>query len=344
MDAFSPGASSGDDRYRIIEKIGAGAYGNVYKALDLVDHEIVAIKEIKLIASKDGLPLSLIREIRCLKNFKHKNIVGYKGSFRNRNRNSINLVLEYCENDLRSLFASGYNFTVDQVRSIMYQLLKGLEYMHSNNVAHRDIKPGNILILDGEYVKIADFGLSVELNNHQNTSKVATFPYRAPELILGSREYSHTVDIWSAGIIFYELVTGERFPSKPTDLGMLDAIFRITGTPTDGPLSELPNWRLASLLRVYPRQLEAMLMAKTPHGLEEAAAIVSAMLSVDPSDRPSASALLESPLFTLQKVTKMRSLPVQFAQAEGKAPGESGKPSPTLELVRPQRTVLLECA
>lgn len=311
MDADSPGRSNALRRFRMIEKIGVGAYGSVYKALDIMNNEIIALKVIKAFDAKDGLPQSFYRELTALQTFKHNNLVDYRGVVRFPTETCI--MLEFCESDLQKQLIVQPRLQPNQVKHLMFQLLQGLSVLHEAGFAHRDLKPANILIKDGKTLKITDFGLSRQINNISKplTSKVASLAYRAPELILGSKDYTTAIDIWSAGIIFYELATGEKFPSATSDLSQLDKIFRVTGTPSPSPdddksplksdgdlLCQLPNWRLASMLHIYPRTLEKLLLDKLPAELADAFNIITSMLSLNPSSRPSASELLRNPFFS----------------------------------------------
>lgn len=321
MDAKSPGRYNALSRFRIIENIGVGAYGSVFKAFDLETNEVVALKILKAYDQKESLPLSFYRELGVLQNFKHENIVSYGGVFRY--PHEICITLEYCETDLQKQLSCQPLLQPNQVKHLMRQLLNGLAELHQAGYAHRDLKPSNILIKGGRTLKITDFGLSRQLNSKQLTSKVTSLAYRAPELILGSKDYTTAIDIWSAGIIFYELCTGEKFPSACSDLSQLDKIFRVTGTPSpssedekspeiqsDGDiLCHLPNWRLASMLHIYPRTLEQLLKDKLPPELADAFDIITSMLSLNPSNRPSAVELLRNPFFSVSEEISPLALP-----------------------------------
>lgn len=346
MDAHSPGRYNALDRFRIIEKIGTGTYGSVYKAVDLDQKQIVALKVMKSFNQKESVPLSFYRELNVLQTVSHDNIVSYKGVWRY--PDEICLALEYCETDLQKQLSCQPLLQPSQVKSLMCQLLSGLAELHSAGFVHRDLKPANILIKGGKTLKITDFGLSRKLNSKHLTSKVSSLAYRAPELILGSNNYNYSIDIWSAGVIFYELCTGEKFPSACSDLSQLDKIFRVTGTPspssddekspepTDGDiLCQLPNWRLASMLHIYPRTLEQLLTDKLPQELADAVEIITSMLSLNPSKRPSALELLRNPFFSIsEKITPL-------ALPETKSIGERVSPI-RAPLIRPT-PVILEC-
>lgn len=132
-------------------------------------------------------------------------------------RGSFYLVFEYLKHDLQGLIDKKINFELPHLKCLMAQILHGLIYLHSQNVIHRDIKGANILISSNGQAKLADFGLARIFypNNKQAqyTNRVVTLWYRAPELLLGARNYSDTVDMWSLGCVFAEMVLqGVLFP------------------------------------------------------------------------------------------------------------------------------------
>jgi len=224
------------DIYERVDQVGEGTFGKVYKArvkgtgkqnLNLKS-EFVALKKILMENEKEGFPLTAIREIMILKRLNHKNIINLleivtsKPSEKNKFRGNVYLVFEYMEHDLSGLVGRKYDFTVPIIKTIMKQLLLGLEYLHDNNIIHRDIKGANILINNKGELKLADFGLA-RLYNPDNkipknyTNKVVTLWYRAPELLLGENNYGPAIDMWSVGCVFSELLTGQpAFKGKKT--------------------------------------------------------------------------------------------------------------------------------
>lgn len=152
---------------------------------------------------------------------------------------NIFLCFEYFPYDLKKFMVQkhekGQRLTFPRIKTIMFQLLKGLEYIHSRKVLHRDLKPHNILINENYHCKIADFGLSrvfsVPLRPY--TKEVLTQWYRAPELILGMNEYSSGLDMWSMGCIFGEILLGAPLFQGNSEIDQLFRIFRVLGTPND---------------------------------------------------------------------------------------------------------------
>jgi len=147
------------ERYRRVEKIGGGAYGEVYKAKDLQTNEFVGLKKIKIDTEDEGIPSTALREISILRELQHPNIVELKDCILNEGR--IYLVFELVDQDLKK-FLNSHSGHVDSnvQKSLMFQCLKGVEFCHSHGVMHRDMKPQNILVSRGGTLKLADFGLA----------------------------------------------------------------------------------------------------------------------------------------------------------------------------------------
>jgi serine/threonine protein kinase len=149
------------DRYSKLEKIGEGTYGVVYKARDRVSQEVIALKKIRLDAEDEGVPSTAIREISLLKELQHQNIVRLKDVVHSEKK--LHLVFEFLEHDLKKHMdqhqATG-GLTAMQVKSFLYQMLRGIAFCHSHRVLHRDLKPQNLLIDRDRNLKLADFGLA----------------------------------------------------------------------------------------------------------------------------------------------------------------------------------------
>lgn len=224
-----------------------GTYGVVYKARDLSNGgRIVALKKIRLEAEDEGVPSTAIREISLLKEMRDENIVKLLNIV-HADGHKLYLVCEFLDLDLKKymeslpirdggrakqlpegtapgLYTMGLGDTV--IRRFMRQLCDGVRYCHSHRVLHRDLKPQNLLIDKEGNLKLADFGLArafgVPLRAY--THEVVTLWYRAPEVLLGGRQYSTGVDMWSVGCIFAEMCT--RKPLFPGD-SEIDEIFKI---------------------------------------------------------------------------------------------------------------------
>ena len=183
------------DRYQKIEKIGEGTYGVVYKARDIVNNEIVALKKIRLEGEDEGVPPTAIREISVLREISHENIVKLKDIVHGEMK--LYLIFEYLEKDLRKFEESSKNLPEALIKKFLYQMLNGICHCHRNRILHRDLKPQNLLIDSNQNLKIADFGLARAfcLPIKTYTHEVVTLWYRAPEILMGTKKYSTPVDI-----------------------------------------------------------------------------------------------------------------------------------------------------
>lgn len=205
------------------KSVGKGSYGTVYKVTIPEKAITFAIKKIKITSLDEGIPCTAIREISILKTLDHPNILTCYGI--NMSEKYINIYLEYCETDLHKYIKQNLgNITFKTVISFTRQLLNGLNYLHSNELLHRDIKPHNILIHDG-CIKIADYGLC-RINNiplNEKCKNVVTRWYKPPEILMGKSEYDFKVDIWSAGCVVAELISGKPlFPHDNTQAHLED--------------------------------------------------------------------------------------------------------------------------
>lgn len=208
----------------------------------------MALKEIHL-DSEEGTPSTAIREISLMKELKHENIVALHDVIHTENK--LMLVFEYMDGDLKKYMdTQGERGALRPpvIKSFMYQLLKGIDFCHKNRVLHRDLKPQNLLINSKGQLKLGDFGLARAFGIPVNTfsNEVVTLWYRAPDVLLGSRTYNTSIDIWSAGCIMAEMFTGRPLFPGTTNEDQIIRIFRIMGTPTERTwpgLSQFPEYK-----------------------------------------------------------------------------------------------------
>ena len=205
-----------DTRYKIIESIGNGAYGVVCSAVDASSDSKVAIKKISRAFDVLTTAKRTYRELKILKHFKHDNIISIKNILAPPEDldkfQDVYVVLDLMETDLHHIIHSDQPLSEEHVTYFLYQILRGLKYIHSANVLHRDLKPGNLLVNSNCELKIGDFGMARGLCSSPSEQKrvmteyVATRWYRAPELMLSLNEYSQAIDMWSVGCIFAEML------------------------------------------------------------------------------------------------------------------------------------------
>jgi len=224
------------DEFERLNKIDEGTYGVVYRAKNKKTGEIVALKKIKMEKERDGFPMTSLREINVLLSFHHPSVVDVKEVVVGSNLDSIFMVMEYMEHDLKGLMETMKQpFSQSEVKCLMLQLFEGVKYLHDNWVLHRDLKTSNLLLNNCGELKICDFGLARQYGSPLKpyTQMVVTLWYRAPELLLGAKQYSTAIDMWSLGCIMAELLAKEPLFNGKSEIDQLDKIFRALGTPNE---------------------------------------------------------------------------------------------------------------
>ena len=281
-------------RYKKLEKIGEGTYGVVYKSLDTENDRYVALKKIRIDSDDDGIPATAIREISVLKELNHANIVKLLDIIHTESK--LYLVFEYHQHDLKK-YTESENLTSIKIKSFLAQLLEGLLFCHSRRIIHRDLKPQNILVEDGNIIKLADFGLcrAYGIPITVLTHEVVTLWYRAPEILLGSKQYSISIDIWSVGCIFAEMAEKKPLFTGDSEIDQLYKIFKMLGTPTTSANPEivrLPNFKSA-----FPKWKDNRLEASVPSLCNQGKDLLKKMLCYNPEERITARDALKHPYF-----------------------------------------------
>ena len=229
-------------RYKRLEKLGEGTYGEVYKAQDLLLDRFVALKKMKLEQDENGIPPTTLREMSILLSISHPNIMKLEDFIIN--RTSLTFIFEYLEHDLRYyLIHTKSRIQMNLLRSYAYQILSGINCLHSHQILHRDIKPENILLNREGYLKICDFGLArhFDIPIRQYSTNVVSQWYRAPELLLGAPLYGLPIDVWSAGCTIAEMCKGLPLFEGDSDVDQLHKIFKVLGTPLQGQCKLMNN-------------------------------------------------------------------------------------------------------
>jgi cyclin-dependent kinase len=290
-------------KYAKLEKIGEGTYGVVYKARNTETSALVALKRIRLDSEDEGVPSTAMREISLLKELRHPNVVKLEDVVHTDRK--LTLVFEFLDHDLKKYLDSHKPLAFPVIKTLLYQLLRGLAYCHQHNVLHRDLKPQNLLISSTQppELKIADFGLArtFGIPVRKYTHEVVTLWYRAPDVLLGSNHYGTPVDVWSVGCIMAEMITGKPlFPGR-TEQDQMIRIVKGIGYPSPhvaGQMMSLPHWdNLMKGLGPQDRGLPWDELVPRLKGDSIACDLLSKLLAWDPNGRLSAQQAMEHSWF-----------------------------------------------
>nr|ARJ54258.1 ERK7 [Aurelia aurita] len=291
-------------KYEIKKRLGKGAYGIVWKAIDRRTGEIVALKKIFDAFRNQTDAQRTFREICFLQEYgNHDNVIKLLNVMKAENDKDIYLVFEFMDTDLHNVIKKGNILKDVHKRYVMYQLLKAMKYIHSGNVIHRDIKPSNVLLDADCFIKICDFGLArsisslkFEPGDPSLTDYVATRWYRAPEILLASPVYTKGVDMWSVGCILGELLLGRPlFPGSST-LDQIERIMATIPTPSKKDLESIKSAYSGSLFDKSSRsRARRPLEELVPNASADALDLLKLFLQFNPDKRLTAEEALRHP-------------------------------------------------
>ncbi|MQL99126.1 hypothetical protein Taro_031850, partial [Colocasia esculenta] len=303
------------DRYKVIKEVGDGTFGSVWRAINKLTGEVVAVKKMKKKYYSWEECMNL-REVKSLRKMNHPNIVKLKEVIRE--HDILYLVFEYMEFNLYQLMKDRVKFFSEtEIRNWCYQIFHALAYMHQHGYFHRDLKPENLLVTK-DVIKVADFGLAREVCSEPPfTEYVSTRWYRAPEVLLQSSIYDAAVDMWAMGAIIAELFTLRplfpgsrsiflgviltRFFSPPLSLESSEAdeiykICSVIGCPNESSWPE--GLQLANAMKYqFPQFASVPLSVLIPSASEDAISLITLLCSWDPCKRPKAAEVLQHPFF-----------------------------------------------
>ena len=296
-----------DQRYDILDTVGSGAYGVVVSARDTRTGEMVAIKKIEKAFEHPTFTKRTLRELKILRLMQHENIIGVKAIQLPRTReemDEIYVVNELMETDLSSVIRSPQALEDEHCQFFIYQILRGLKYLHSASVLHRDLKPRNLLVNGSCDLKICDFGLAradlpnLKVRAASMTDYVATRWYRAPEVLLTYKLYTKALDVWSVGCILGELLL--RMPLLPGNdaTHQLELIFTLIGSPSAEEIAAIPNPNSREKVLRFTKRFPSTIDSRFANCNPLAVDLIKKMLVFDPKKRVTVEGALEHPYLT----------------------------------------------
>jgi mitogen-activated protein kinase 1/3 len=304
-------------------------------ALDTVTQERVAIKKINNVFSQGTeYAKRILREVKVLKHFRHHdNIICLKSLILPRSFeefNDVYIVTDLMDDSLKGFLSKQVELTEQQIQFLMYQLLRSLKYIHSANVLHRDIKPHNILINYNCELKVCDFGLARGMDSantkdeqrNMSTHYVASRWYRAPELLLCHKEASKSIDMWSVGCVFSELLNSDATTSNrvlfPGDsyLKQIDLIINLLGSPLDEDIRGCAKG--INYVKTRPKKEKQDLRQRFPRASSLALDLLEKMLHFNPDKRITIDEALQHPY--LESMSDPETEPVSETQFKFELP------------------------
>lgn len=285
------------DRYQRLEKLGEGSCGVVFKCRDRQGGEVVAVKRIRFDGVGVGVPGAALREVTALKTLcGHPHVLPLKEAFID--NNSLFLILHYVDLDLKKHQCERGPFSPGRTKLYAWQLVEAVAHCHSRRIAHRDIKPQNVLVdVKTDMLKLCDFSLAKSIMPRSHpTAQLATLHYRSPELLLGGESAGPPLDLWSLGCVIGEMTSDHIIFPGSYEIQMLMKQFQLLGTPDESTwpgCSALEYWK-TTFPRFHPRPGCFHLMAGQDR---RAAEVLEALLRCDPSTRLPAQSVLAMSYF-----------------------------------------------
>ncbi|KAL4429871.1 hypothetical protein ABPG74_022894 [Tetrahymena malaccensis] len=267
--------------FEIIEKLGEGAYSQVYKVKRTIDQQIYALKKVNLTTLSLKEKENALNEVRIIASIRHPNVVSFKESFLSDDGEFLYLVMEYADDGdvlekIKKHIRTGTRLREDYIWSVFIQSVKGLQVLHNLNIYHRDIKNANLFLYKDGTTKIGDFNVSKQAKMGLLYTQTGTPYYASPE-VWSDQPYTSSSDIWSLGCVLYELAT----------------------------LS--PPFNGESMKELYGKIMSGVYKKISPKYSTELSNMISNMLQIDPKKRYSCSQILQLP-YIQKKISEKRIL------------------------------------
>ncbi|GMT26003.1 hypothetical protein PFISCL1PPCAC_17300, partial [Pristionchus fissidentatus] len=285
------------EHYINLTPVGTGAYGMVCSAEDTRNGMKVAIKKFSRPFQSAIHAKRTCRELKLLRNMDHENVIDMIDCFTPdvsaSTLNDVYFVSLLMGADLSNILKI-QRLTDDHIQFLVYQILRGLKYIHSAGIIHRDLKPSNIAVNEDCELKILDFGLARQTDSEM-TGYVATRWYRAPEIMLNWMHYTQTVDIWSVGCILAELITSRTLFPGADHIDQLTRIMEVVGTPDESFLAKIQSEEARNYIRNLPQMPRKSFPSLFRNASVAAIDLLEKMLHLDPDMRPTAGKAMEHP-------------------------------------------------
>merc|ERR1719394_1594742 len=297
----TPNTTPGTD-FQPDRPIGYGAFGVVWSVTDPRDGKRVALKKLPNVFQSLVSSKRVFRELKMMIFFKHDNVLSCLDILQPPHVDffsEIYLITELMQSDLHKIIVSPQHLSSDHIKVFLYQILRGVKYLHSAKIMHRDIKPGNLLVNSNCVLKICDFGLArveePDRSKHM-TQEVVTQYYRAPEILMGAKHYTTAVDMWSVGCIFGELLGRRILFQAQSPIQQLELITDLLGTPSVNDMKFVVEAAKRHVLARGPKTPSiAYLYTLSPSATHEAVHFLCQMLTLDPEKRVNVVEALNHP-------------------------------------------------
>lgn len=293
-------------RYTHLSPIGTGAFGQVCSAQDSQNSQedgspsMVAIKKLHRPFQSDVHAKRTYRELRMLQHMDHSNVIGLVDCFTPavtmEEFQDVYLVMQLMPVDLSKIIKT-QQLEIDQIQFLIYQILRGLKYIHSAGIIHRDLKPSNIAVDENCDLKILDFGLArptVSVGEEMTGYVVARW-YRAPEVMLSWMVYHTPADIWSTGCMLGEMLSGRPLFTGSDHIDQLSCIMDLCGTPGPHIVEKLTSQDARNYVRSLPKKLKKNYLVLFPRATPDAVDLLEKMLDWDVDSRITAEQALSHP-------------------------------------------------
>ncbi|CAM9416099.1 unnamed protein product [Ectocarpus sp. 13 AM-2016] len=289
-----------DFRYDLIKPYG----GRGVRALDRQSNKKVLISKYRGAFDDLAEAKGIARDICIMRNLDHENILKVVDVLPPpsvEDFDDVYIVSELMETDLHRVIYSRQHLTNEHTQYFLYQILCAVKYIHSASLVHQGLRPSRVMLNANCDLKISDFELSRGAQSEHNTaglpflSEIMTQWYCAPEILLAAQVYDESVDLWSAGCIFAEMLRRRPLFVGLDHIGVLTGISSLIGKPTEPDLWFVTNPRAKRCMLVLPDSPPSNLGVEFPTASSDAVDLLSRMLVLDPNERISAEEALEHP-------------------------------------------------